>query len=58
MNSLRTTYTFEDMKGIFTSGSGIEQVLKRKKIVIPQSNTFDNWRACKLLLIIATGFHC
>ena len=46
------------MKGIFTSGSGIEQVLKRKQIVIPQSNTFDNWRACKLLLIIATGFRC
>ena len=46
------------MKGIFTSGSDIEQVLKRKKIAIPQSNTFDDWRACKLLLIIATGFHC
>ena len=43
---------------IFISESGIEQVLKRRKIVIPQSHTFDHRSTCKLLLIVATGFLC
>ena len=51
-------YTFEDIKRIFISESGIEQILRRTRIVIPQSNTFGYRSTRKLLLIIATGFHC
>ena len=60
INSLKTThmYTFEDIKRIFISESGIEQILRRTRIVIPQSNTFGYLSTRKLLLIIATGFHC
>ena len=60
INSLKTThmYTFEDIKRIFISESGIEQILRRTRIVIPQSNTFGYRSTRKLLLIIATGFHC
>ena len=56
INSFRTTYTFKDIKRIFLTESAIEQVLKRTKIVILQSNTFDHWSTCKPLSIIATGF--
>ena len=60
INSLKTTYmyTFEDIKRIFISESGIGQILRRTRIVIPQSNTFGYRSTRKLLLIIATGFHC
>ena len=51
-------YTFEDIKRIFISESGIGQILRRTRIVIPQSNTFGYRSTRKLLLIIATGFHC
>ena len=56
--ALSRSYTLGDMKGTFISESGIEQILKRRKIVIPQSNTFDHGSTRKPLLIVVTAFHC